>query len=238
MSNRAHRETDRILAELEEDIALLFAVGLDELNFATLYIEGDYTQRQRLQNARRERNDLTDFIIALIVAGVINSASEINQKAREIYAVNYRSIAKKEGSGELQPRRLDEQRLQIDVAASVKKRMDNAVRRGYLPADIQGEIKKELRKWKNIAIRMARMQTTRIENVARLDALYELRRNGANVKKQWKAIIDKVTRQSHKRVDGEVRELEERFSNNLLYPGDPDAPPEEVQNCRCYLVVA
>lgn len=41
------------------------------------------------------------------------------------------------------------------------------------------------------------------------------------------------TRESHRRVDGEIRELDEKFSNGLMFPGDPNGSAAEVVNCRC-----
>ena len=49
-------------------------------------------------------------------------------------------------------------------------------------------------------------------------------------------MLDKKTRTSHAHVDGEIRELEEKFSNGLLYPSDPKGKAEEVINCRCALL--
>lgn len=51
--------------------------------------------------------------------------------------------------------------------------------------------------------------------------------------KQWDATLDGNTRDSHRRVDGEIRELDEKFSNGLMRPGDPDGGASEVINCRC-----
>lgn len=51
--------------------------------------------------------------------------------------------------------------------------------------------------------------------------------------KQWDASLDARTRDSHARVDGEIRELDEKFSNGLMFPGDPNGAAAEVVNCRC-----
>lgn len=56
---------------------------------------------------------------------------------------------------------------------------------------------------------------------------------GADVLKQWDATLDGRTRDSHRRVDGEIRELDEKFSNGLMFPGDPSGSAAEVVNCRC-----
>lgn len=51
--------------------------------------------------------------------------------------------------------------------------------------------------------------------------------------KQWDTVLDGKTRDSHRRVDGEIRELDEKFSNSLMFPGDPSGDAGEVINCRC-----
>lgn len=58
----------------------------------------------------------------------------------------------------------------------------------------------------------------------------------ARIVKQWDAALDARTRSSHARVDGEIRENNEKFSNGLLYPGDPSGSAAEVINCRCALL--
>jgi HK97 family phage portal protein len=53
---------------------------------------------------------------------------------------------------------------------------------------------------------------------------------------EWVTRHDDLVRDSHEACDGEVRTLGEVFSNGLLYPGEFNAPPEEVINCRCVLL--
>ncbi len=57
------------------------------------------------------------------------------------------------------------------------------------------------------------------------------------IEKRWIAIEDNRTRptHSHAGVDGQVHNLQDRFSNGLMYPGDPDGPASETCNCRCTL---
>lgn len=86
------------------------------------------------------------------------------------------------------------------------------------------------------AMRITRTEAHRISQQAAYDALKKAKNNGADVVKQWDATLDKRTRPSHARVDGEIRELDEPFSNGLMRPGDPRGRAVEVINCRCVLL--
>ena len=88
----------------------------------------------------------------------------------------------------------------------------------------------------NNAIRIARTEGHRIQTTATMDAMTAAKENGADVVKQWDSTLDGATRSSHIAVDGEIRELNKKFSNGLDYPGDPSGRASEVINCRCALL--
>lgn len=83
---------------------------------------------------------------------------------------------------------------------------------------------------------IARTEGHRIQEKAAYDAFQKAKSRGADVLKQWDSTLDGKTRDSHRRVDGELREDGKKFSNGLLYPGDPDGEAEEVVNCRCTML--
>ncbi len=83
------------------------------------------------------------------------------------------------------------------------------------------------------AKRIARTEGHRIQQTSTRDAQYAAKKKGCDVIKQWDASLDGRTRDSHARVDGEIRELDEKFSNGLMFPGDPSGSAAEVINCRC-----
>ena len=85
----------------------------------------------------------------------------------------------------------------------------------------------------NKAMRIARTEGGKIRNSAAYNAALEAKEKGADIVLQWDAALDKRTRDSHRRVDGEIVELGERFSNGLLFPCDPAGAAGEVINCRC-----
>ena len=53
--------------------------------------------------------------------------------------------------------------------------------------------------------------------------------------KEWIATLDDRVRDSHLALHGTIVPIDEPFPNGLMYPKDPDGPPEEIINCRCTL---
>lgn len=86
---------------------------------------------------------------------------------------------------------------------------------------------------KNKAMRIARTEGHRITETAAHNAQLKAKARGADVVKIWDATLDGKTRDSHMKVDGEIKEVEEKFSNGLMFPGDSKGKASEVINCRC-----
>lgn len=83
------------------------------------------------------------------------------------------------------------------------------------------------------AKRIVVTEGNRIQNTASRNAALDAKAHGADLAKVWDSTLDGKTRPSHRAVDGEIRELDEKFSNGLDRPGDSGAPAAEVVNCRC-----
>ena len=82
-------------------------------------------------------------------------------------------------------------------------------------------------------MRYARTAMTAAQNAGRVEMLQRAQGMGIKCRKRWMATLDSRTRDSHADLDGEVVDVDDRFSNGLLYPGDPNGAPGEVYNCRC-----
>lgn len=85
----------------------------------------------------------------------------------------------------------------------------------------------------NNSVRITRTEGHRIQCTAAMDAMEGAKDKGADILKVWDATLDGRTRESHRAVDGEIRELTAEFSNGLQFPGDPDGRAAEVISCRC-----
>lgn len=130
-------------------------------------------------------------------------------------------------------------RLGEDVSL-LKRKIAAQVSRGISTGMTFQQVAQQLAKTTNIgfnnAVRIARTEGHRIQCQSGMDACYKAKEKGADVLKQWDATMDSSTRESHTQVDGEIRELDEKFSNGLMFPGDPSGGAAEVVNCRCALL--
>lgn len=86
------------------------------------------------------------------------------------------------------------------------------------------------------ANRAARSCVTAAENSGRIQSYRRALDMGIELQKTWIATLDSRTRASHRQLDGESVPVEEKFSNGLMYPGDPSGPASEYYNCRCTLI--
>lgn len=130
----------------------------------------------------------------------------------------------------------------------LKKRVANNISRGMAQGSSYAEIARNIERgmigdYSKVnggamydAYRIARTEGHRITNAATHDAQVKAKDAGADVVKQWDAAMDRRTRKSHARVDGEIREIDDTFSNGLMYPGDSAGSAAEVINCRCRVV--
>ena len=78
-------------------------------------------------------------------------------------------------------------------------------------------------------------ESHRIQEEASQDVRTEAKKTGANIVKQWDATLDGRTRDTHRRLDGQIREVDEPFEidgKEAMYPGGFGLAEEDC-NCRC-----
>lgn len=88
---------------------------------------------------------------------------------------------------------------------------------------------------KNRAKSIVVTESHRVREEASQDARVEAEKKGANIVKQWDATLDGKTRDTHRRLDGQIREVDEPFEidgKTAMYPGDFGLAEEDC-NCRC-----
>ena len=125
-----------------------------------------------------------------------------------------------------------------------KRPIQSATMRSILAGDSIDKIAKQVAKSVgnidySTSVRYARTATTSIENAGRMDAFERASDMGINIKKVWVATLDDRVRAAHAELDGQEKDLDEPFVNEIgeiMYPADPNADPANVWNCRCTMI--
>lgn len=124
----------------------------------------------------------------------------------------------------------------------LNKQIAGEISRGISNASMYSEIARNISGYaripKNNAMRIVRTESHRIQNKAAMDACAKAKSKGADVLRQWDSSLDGKTRKSHRKLDGQIRELDEPFEvdgHKAMFPGDFGRPEEDI-NCRCAIL--
>lgn len=86
--------------------------------------------------------------------------------------------------------------------------------------------------------RVARTEGHRINQEASFDAMSKAKEAGADVVKKWDSTLDGRTRETHRSLEGQIRELDDPFEVNgkqAMYPSGFGIASEDI-NCRCVVL--
>ena len=211
-------------------------------------------------------DEMTKAVAEEMVNADKTAAAYVNGKLPEIYSLNYNALADQTAgikgySFEHVNADAVKHLATTDKSLLPYKKVDGKnverwntqkVNSEVLQGIIQGESVQKIAKRlsnvvgmeKNSAIRNARTTTTGAENRGRLDSYERAQKDGIILKKRWIATHDRKTRDWHTELDNVEVNIDEPFENHLadgsvdhiMYPGDPEADPSNVYNCRCAMV--
>lgn len=113
------------------------------------------------------------------------------------------------------------------------------ISRGLVSNMSYGEIARNVATQADISKKRARSivltEAHRIQEAAAQDARVEAKKQGCNIVKEWDATLDGKTRDTHRRLDGQIREVDEPFEidgKKAMQPGGFGVAEEDC-NCRC-----
>lgn len=130
-----------------------------------------------------------------------------------------------------------------EVYAMVVTQIETGTREGESIPDITARVRQVLTAsgtdfWPHRAVTVARTETIGSVNAGayRGAVLLSERQGDTDPEKVWLATMDARTRPAHWDADRQRVPLNSQFlvgGANLLFPGDPTGPPNQVINCRC-----
>ena len=129
---------------------------------------------------------------------------------------------------------------------AIMRRLESELTTGILKGESIPNIAKRLKSvsegYLGDTIRIARTETTRVENSAKQSIGDEGKRLGYKMEKVWVATMDDRTRPDHLAMDGVAVPNDEPFvlpdGSQMMFPGDISlgADPSEIIQCRCTII--
>lgn len=131
--------------------------------------------------------------------------------------------------------------LGLDLT-QLKKTISAEITRGIASGMLYSDMMRNIKNAGGVPLSRARTivrtEAGRVQEQATMDAANKAKKAGANVVKQWSSILDGKTRDSHRRLDGQIRELDEPFTigrRKAMHPHDFGVAEEDI-NCRCTML--
>jgi SPP1 gp7 family putative phage head morphogenesis protein len=263
-SAAARKWTDAEIAKLERELQQIYSQSYAEIKkkseaiLSKINTTPDMTATQRYDEFRKyNRLQSLEAQVADILRDTNAEAVRIiNSRMADVYSTNYKAATKlfpkdvvfpplgKSAvrsvlTGQVTPFK----QLAVDTLLS-RADIERELTRSLLTGIMQGEsIPNLARRMKDItnktlseSIRIARTETTRVENSAKQDVGEQGKKLGFKMKKQWIATSDGRTRPEHADADGQIVDIDKPFivgGEELMYPGDEAGSAWNTINCRC-----
>ena len=125
-----------------------------------------------------------------------------------------------------------------DLKKRIRAELSRGISQNYAYAQIARNIENQTTIGFNRSMRIARTEGHRVSQQATFDSQQKAKNAGADIVKQWDSTLDGRTRPSHRKLDGQIRELDEPFEMNgytAMYPSGFGVASMDV-NCRCVLL--
>lgn len=124
--------------------------------------------------------------------------------------------------------------IEDNIRAAVRSALLRGLDQGLGTAAIAREINKLVPQFSRVRAR--RISRTEVNASASAASDFAAEATAIPLEREWLAVDDDRTRESHDAADGQRRGMREPFDvggSELMRPSDPSGPPEETINCRC-----
>jgi len=265
--DKAHAKTDRILLDIEKKLKSSYSYAYKDVKkqlteiVAKMELSQGLTANERYLLANKYdrltklAEQITDTInnadkeAVRIINGELANIYTINKEQAESlfarYGVEFSAINKtatnKLVTGSISPfdkLAIDNLKSKDAVLRALKQEFTTSIMTGESIPNMAKRIKGVTERNLSDSVRIARTETTRVENGAKLDVGKQGEKLGFVMKKEWVSTTDERTRDEHSNADGQQVDMDEPFTvggEQLMYPGDTSlgASAWNTINCRC-----
>jgi len=265
--DKAHAKTDRILLEIEKKLKASYSYAYKDVKkqlteiVAKMELSQGLTANERYLLANKYdrltklAEQITDTInnadkeAVKIINGELANIYTINKEQAESvfakYGIEFNAINKTatnklvtESISPFDKLAIDNLKSKDAVLRALKQEFTTSIMTGESIPNMAKRIKGVTERNLSDSVRIARTETTRVENGAKLDVGKQGEKLGFVMKKEWVSTTDERTRDEHSNADGQQVDMDEPFTvggEQLMYPGDTSlgASAWNTINCRC-----
>lgn len=257
-------KTDAKLKTLEKQIKATYTKAYQEMKkeasdiLAKIELNPDMplAQKMALMTKYDRLNTLSTQLANTAYEANSYAQKMINNEMVNIYDINYNGDAERLGFGLVDhtaiKKILKQEENPFNMISSLrdKEGIRNQMKGELMQSLLKGEsIQKMATRLKNVSekslkdsIRIARTETTRVQNSAKMDIGKEGQRLGYEMEKVWIATTDGRVREDHLAMNGVAVDQDDPFilpdGSKMMFPGDISlgADASQVCNCRCTII--
>lgn len=257
-------KTDATLKALEKQIKATYTKAYQEMKKEMTDIlskievnpEMSLAQKMALMGKYDRLNTLSTQLANTAYNANTMAQKMINNEMVNIYELNYNESAERLGFGLIDhtaiKKILKEEENPFNMISSLrdKEGIRNQMKGQLLSGLLKGEsMQKIARRLKDVSekslkdcIRIARTETTRVQNSAKMDIGKEGQRLGFEMWKRWVSTTDGRVREDHLAMNGVEVPQDEPFvlpdGSKMMFPADISlgADVSQVVNCRCTMI--
>ena len=257
-------KTDAKLKALETQIKSVYTKAYKDMKdeasalLAKIQLNPDMplAQKMALMTKYDRLNTLSSQLANTAYNANLMAQKMVNNEMVNIYELNYNESAERLGFGLVDhtavKKILKEEENPFNKISSLydKTSIRNQMKGELMQGLLRGEsINKIARRFKNVSekslkdsIRIARTETTRVSNSAKMDIGKEGQRLGYEMEKVWIATTDGRVREDHLAMNGVAVDQDDPFilpdGSKMMFPGDISlgADASQVCNCRCTII--
>lgn len=257
-------KTDAKLKALEKQIKATYTKAYQEMKkeasdiLAKIEMNPDMSlaQKMALMTKYDRLNTLSTQLASVAYNANSTAQKMINNEMVNIYDINYNGDAERLGFGLVDhtaiKKILKQEENPFNMISSLrdKEGIRNQMKGQLMTGLLKGEgINKIARRLKDVSekslkdsIRIARTETTRVANGAKMDIGKEGQRLGYEMEKVWIATTDGRVREDHLAMNGVAVDQDDPFilpdGSKMMFPGDISlgADASQVCNCRCTII--
>ena len=265
--DKAHAKTDKILLDIEKKLKESYSYAYKDVKkqltevIAKMELSQGLTANQRYALANKYdrltklAEQITDTInnadkeAVRIINGELANIYTINKEQAESlfakYGVEFLAINKTatnqlvaESISPFDKLAIDNLKSKDAVLRALKQEFTTSIMTGESIPNMAKRIRGVTERNLADSVRIARTETTRVENSARYEVGKQGEKLGFKMKREWVATTDERTREEHADADGQQVDMDEPFTvggEQLMYPGDTSlgASAKNTINCRC-----